>query len=164
MNPTSTSRTQNNSSFFTTSQELFKKFYGSPNTGMRKRERNILEGGWRGERKSSVSLHIEAMFSISGSEGLSERAIQSAGRRKSRRWDERARTHARAHTSSTSINSHLYLYLFFRCIPPSLSRFYASAVTRSAVLYPLTTPYFPTVCFFFFEINVIETLRLTRVA
>lgn len=49
-------------------------------------------------------------------------------------------THLRTHTSSTSINSHLYL--FFSCTPSPLPHFYTSPLTHSTVLYSLPTYFF----------------------
>lgn len=68
-----TSSTQNNSSLFTTPRELFKVFTFPPKSGMRERKLKR-DGSWMDwEWTSSVSLHIEVVFSISGFKGLRKR-------------------------------------------------------------------------------------------
>ena len=106
------------------------------------------------EWKSSVSLHIAVVFSISGFEGLRKgREIQSAGHKSSERWRGTAHTHT--HTSSTSINSHLqllrYICSYFSAaslhsflLHPSTT-FLTSPLSHSTVLYSWLTPCFPTV-------------------
>lgn len=51
-------------------QSFFFFFYGCPKSDLREREREYWAGAIEWQRKSSLSLHIEVVFSISGFEGL----------------------------------------------------------------------------------------------
>ena len=157
MNLTSTSRAQNNSSFFTTLRELFKKFYGSPNIGMRKRGEKYSGGRMTGRVKILRQLTYRGYVLHQWVCGIErererERGIQSAGHRKSRRWDDRARTHTSTHTHLIYLHQRAPVLLFPLYTSDALSLLRFSSRSLSCVV-PFNNSIFPYCCFSFFFLD-----------